>query len=73
MRGLSESTKQLIRYAYRLLEAVHPQTLRQLHYAIFSLAVILYANEADIPRVATGRGRRESGAGGLHPTRVDDR
>jgi hypothetical protein len=45
MRGLSESTKQLIKYAYRLLEAVHPQTLLQLHYAIFSLAVILYAND----------------------------
>ena len=39
MRGLSESTNQLIQYARRLLEADHPQTLRQLHYAIFGHSV----------------------------------
>jgi hypothetical protein len=45
MRGLSESTKKLIEYARRLLEADHPQTLRQLHYAIFSRQKIEYAND----------------------------
>jgi len=36
MRGLSLKTKTLIEYAYRLLAANRPMTLRQLHYAIFS-------------------------------------
>ncbi len=36
MRGLSNNTKKLIEYANRLLKADNPQTLRQLHYAIFS-------------------------------------
>lgn len=45
MRGLSERTKQLIQYARRLLEADHPQTLRQLHYAIFSRGEIPYEND----------------------------
>src|SRR5688572_30022948 len=45
MRGLSDSTKELIEYARRLLEADHPQTLRQLHYAIFSRQEIDYAND----------------------------
>ena len=45
MRGQSESTKTLIEYARRLLEADHPQTLRQLHYAIFSRDEIDYAND----------------------------
>lgn len=45
MRGLSESTKELIEYARRLLEADYPQTLRQLHYAIFSRQEIDYAND----------------------------
>ncbi len=45
MRGLSQGTKELIDYAYRLLEADHPQTLRQLHYAIFSRNEIEYEND----------------------------
>jgi len=45
MRGLSESTKELIEYSRRLLEVDHPQTLRQLHYAIFSRQEIEYAND----------------------------
>jgi len=45
MRGLSESTRQLIHYARRLLETDHPQTLRQLHYAIFSRREIEYEND----------------------------
>jgi hypothetical protein len=53
MRGLSNSTKELIEYAYRLLEADHPQTLRQLHYAIFSRREIQYENnEADYKRLS---------------------
>lgn len=46
MRGLSKTTKVLIDYAYRLLAADHPQTLRQLHYAIFSKQEIGYDNDA---------------------------
>lgn len=45
MRGLSESTKQLIQYARQLLEEDNPQTLRQLHYAIFSRREIEYEND----------------------------
>lgn len=45
MRGLSKITKELIEYAHKLLEADHPQTLRQLHYAIFSRREIDYAND----------------------------
>src|SRR5436190_14238517 len=45
MRGFSESTKELIAYAKQLLEADHPQTLRQLHYAIFSKKQITYSND----------------------------
>lgn len=61
MRGLSESTKQLVRYARRLLEVDHPQTLRQLHYAIFSRGEIPYKNDkADYQRLsrATTMARR---------------
>jgi hypothetical protein len=36
---------ELICYAYKLLEADHPQTLRQLHYAIFSRGEIEYQND----------------------------
>jgi len=36
MRGLSRSTTELIQGARQLLQQDHPQTLRQLHYAIFS-------------------------------------
>lgn len=45
MRGPSKSTKELIEYSRLLLEADHPQTLRQLHYAIFSRQEIDYAND----------------------------
>ncbi len=53
MRGLSTSTKELIQYAFRLLEKDHPQTLRQLHYAIFSRKEIPYENtQADYKRLS---------------------
>ena len=53
MRGLSARTKELIAYAYSLLEADHPQTLRQLHYAIFSRRKIQYENnQADYKRLS---------------------
>jgi hypothetical protein len=53
MRGLSARTKELIAYAYSLLEADHPQTLRQLHYAIFSRRTIQYENnQADYKRLS---------------------
>jgi len=61
MRGLSNSTKELILYARRLLEQDHPQTLRQLHYAIFSRREIRYENtQADYKRLsrATTAARR---------------
>jgi hypothetical protein len=45
MRGLSKTTKELTEYAYTLLEEDHPQTLRQLHYAIFSRGEIHYQND----------------------------
>jgi hypothetical protein len=45
VRGLSKTTKELIEYAYTLLDADHPQTLRQLHYAIFSRGEIDYQND----------------------------
>lgn len=44
MRGPSKTTIELIAFARRLLEASHPMTLRQLHYAIFSAAEIEYEN-----------------------------
>src|SRR5690348_6212463 len=44
MRGLAKSTIVLALYAYELLEELHPMTLRQLHYAIFSKAKIDYQN-----------------------------
>jgi len=53
MRGLSKSTTELIEYAYQLLAADHPQTLRQLHYAIFSRQEIAYSNnQADYKRLS---------------------
>jgi hypothetical protein len=45
MRGLSQKTRELLSFAYELLAAFHPMTLRQLHYAIFSAARIPYGNE----------------------------
>jgi hypothetical protein len=44
-RGLSKSTIELIQFAQVLLERDNPQTLRQLHYAIFSAAIIAYQND----------------------------
>lgn len=44
MRGQSWNTIELIHYSRELLEADHPQTLRQLHYAIFSRRQIAYDN-----------------------------
>ena len=44
MRGPSQKTLELIAFARQLLEAAHPMTLRQLHYAIFSAAKIDYEN-----------------------------
>jgi hypothetical protein len=53
MRGLSKNTKELIEYAYNLLESDNPQTLRQLHYAIFSRKEIAYENtQADYKRLS---------------------
>jgi len=45
MRGQSASTIELTLFAKRVLEENHPMTLRQLHYAIFSLDQIDYAND----------------------------
>lgn len=45
MRGLSARTKELIEVALALLQRDHPMTLRQLHYAIFSAAIIPYLND----------------------------
>src|SRR5438874_1609570 len=45
MRGVSKSTTMLIKYAYQILKINHPMTLRQLHYAIFSLKEIGYKND----------------------------
>jgi len=44
MRGLSSATIELIGFARELLAELHPMTLRQLHYAIFSAAKIEYSN-----------------------------
>jgi hypothetical protein len=53
MRGLSKKTLELIAFARQLLEAAHPMTLRQLHYAIFSAAKIDYDNaQADYKRLS---------------------
>jgi hypothetical protein len=53
MRGLSNSTRELIEYAYQLLATDNPQTLRQLHYAIFSRREITYENtQADYKRLS---------------------
>jgi hypothetical protein len=62
MRGLSEKTIELIRFARQVLAASHPMTLRQLHYAIFSAAKIEYdTTPADYKRLsrATTTARRD--------------
>src|SRR5688572_19170786 len=62
MRGFSRRTIELIEHARILLEANHPQTLRQLHYAIFSRNEVEYDNTpADykrLSRVTTDSRRR---------------
>lgn len=62
MRGLSHSTIELILFAYAVLERLHPMTLRQLHYAIFSAAKIDYDNDLRdyrrLSRVTTAARRR---------------
>jgi hypothetical protein len=61
MRGLSQRTIELILFARLLLEQYNPMTLRQLHYAIFSAAIIEYLNtQADYKRLsrATTAARR---------------
>ena len=53
MRGIAESTIVLAQYAYELLAELHPMTLRQLHYAIFSTRVIPYeTTQADYKRLS---------------------
>jgi hypothetical protein len=53
MRGLVKKTQELIAYTRRLLESDHPQTLRQLHYAVFSRREIEYENRhADYKRLS---------------------
>jgi hypothetical protein len=44
MRGVSQKTKELILFSRLLLTELHPMTLRQLHYAIFSRQEIDYTN-----------------------------
>jgi len=44
-KGLSRKTIELIEFVLLLLRRDHPMTLRQLHYAIFSAAVISYFND----------------------------
>src|SRR5215469_13438415 len=61
MRGLAPKSLELIRFARTLLAELHPMTLRQLHYAIFSAAKIEYDNTpADYKRLgrATTKARR---------------
>ncbi len=45
MRGISAFTRALIEIARKILKDDHPQTLRQLHYRIFSLALSGYKND----------------------------
>ena len=47
MRGLAIAKKVLIATVNAILKTDHPQTLRQLHYQIFSRGGIAYQN--DIP------------------------
>jgi hypothetical protein len=61
MRGLSTRTIELILFARALLAEFNPMTLRQLHYAIFSAAMIAYDNKkADYKRLSrvTSKARR---------------
>ncbi len=61
MRGLAKETIELLLFARALLAEFNPMTLRQLHYAIFSAAKIVYENtEADYKRLSrvTTKARR---------------
>jgi hypothetical protein len=62
MRGLAKETIELILFARVLLAELHPMTLRQLHYAIFSAAWIKYDNTPvdykRLSRATTGARRR---------------
>jgi hypothetical protein len=61
MRGLAKHTIELIMFARQLLAELHPMTLRQLHYAIFSATKVAYDNTpADYKRLsrATTKARR---------------
>lgn len=46
MRGIARRTKELIQFCRLLLEELHPMTLRQLHYTVFSRQEIDYTNTA---------------------------
>src|SRR5262249_7748261 len=73
MRGLAKKTEKLIAFARGLLAELHPMTLRQLHYAIFSAAKIPYENtQADYKRLsrATTLARRTHRWGELHGHQV---
>jgi hypothetical protein len=62
MRGLANETIKLIMFARSLLAELHPMTLRQLHYAIFSAAVLAYENTAKAYKrlsVVTSRARND--------------
>jgi hypothetical protein len=62
MRGKSKTTVELVEYACKVLKEIHPQTLRQLHYAIFSRAEIAYDNcRSDYQRLSrvTSQARRQ--------------
>jgi hypothetical protein len=62
MRGLSRETIELIMFARMLLVELHPMTLRQLHYAVFSATKIAYDNtRADYRRLGrvTSKARRD--------------
>jgi hypothetical protein len=75
MRGFSQRTLDLIAFARSLLEASHPMTLRQLHYAIFSASEIDYNNTpADYKRLsrATTESRRLHRWGELNGHEIDD-
>jgi hypothetical protein len=53
MRGIAKATIELALNARMLLAADHPQTLRRLHYALFSAAIIPYENtQADYKRLS---------------------
>ena len=68
MRGMSKRTLELLRVAYEVLKELKPITLRQLHYAIFSLALaaLAYANtQSDyrrLSRITTASRRRHRDA-----------